>query len=301
MIRASAGTYPISAQCRALGVPRSTYYWRLSHPPAKCDPDPITKDVVQIYEKSWGRYGTPRIKQMLARRGICASRRRIGRIMHENGLVSAYSQGKPRDAGSGVNEAKLPNIVAREFDGRQPRTHIVGDLTFVKVGRRWCYVCLLVDLYNREIVGHAASQRKDSSLVKAALATLDFPLSSIEVLHTDRGAEFDNAAIDELLDEFNIKRSLSKKGCPWDNAVIESTNRILKKELVYRHRWWSLDQLRSELNRYVRWYNRERIHSKLGYLSPVEFRQAGHMLQPAHKTRGTAPATPVASAAPTTR
>lgn len=236
---------------------------------------------MRAYEESWGRYGAPRLKQALARRGIRASRRRITRIMRENNLVSAYAPGKHRDPEPKVNEAKLPNIVAREFDGHKPHTHIVSDLTFVRVGRRWCYVCLLVDLYNREIVGHAVSDRKNSSLVKAALATLPFPLSSIEVLHTDRGAEFDNMAIDELLDEFEIKRSLSKKGCPWDNAVMESTNRALKKELIYRHRWWSLDQLRSELNRYVKWYNQKRMHSRLGYLSPEEFRQAGHMLQPA--------------------
>lgn len=282
-------------------MPRSTYYWRLSHPPAKRDPDPITQEVVRAYKESRGRYGAPRLKQALARRGIRASRRRIARIMRENNLASAYAQGKYHDPGSKANEAELPNIVAREFDGHKPRTHIVSDLTFVRVGRRWCYVCLLVDLYNREIVGHAASERKDASLVKAALATLPFPLSSIEVLHTDRGAEFDNRAIDELLDEFGIKRSLSKKGCPWDNAVMKSTNRALKKELIYRHRWWSPDQLRSELNCYVRWYNQKRMHSKLGYLSPVEFRQAGHMLQPAHKTRDTASATPVTSVTPTTR
>ena len=105
-----------------------------------------------------------------------------------------------------------------------------------------------------------------------------FPLSDIDVFHTDRGSEFDNFDIDELLDVFGIRRSLSRKGNPYDNAVIESTNKILKKELIYRQVFTSLDQLRRELNFYVWWYNNERMHSTLGYMSPVEFREAGMSL-----------------------
>ena len=111
--------------------------------------------------------------------------------------------------------------------------------------------------------------------MKAAVATLGFPLTDIDVFHTDRGSEFANSDIDDLLEAFDIRRSLSRKGNPYDNAVIESTNRILKKELVYRRVFADLDQLRRELNSYVRWYNEERMHSALGYMSPVEFRNAG--------------------------
>ena len=112
--------------------------------------------------------------------------------------------------------------------------NIVSDLTYVRVGSRWNYVCLLIDLYNREIVGQSAGERKDARLVKSAFATLDFPLDDIEAFHTDRGSELDNAAIDGLLETFGIERSLSRKGCPYDNAVDESTNKILKAELIYR-------------------------------------------------------------------
>lgn len=113
-----------------------------------------------------------------------------------------------------LKQAALPNVVDRVFNGYEPRTHICSDLTYVRVGNKWCYICLLVDLYNREIVGHGASERKDVRLVKSAFATLDFPISDIEVFHTDRGSEFDNAQIDEMLEVFGINRSLSKKGCP---------------------------------------------------------------------------------------
>lgn len=141
----------------------------------------------------------------------------------------------------------------------------MSDLTYVRVGGKWNYVCLLVDLHNREIVGHAASGRKDAGLVKAAFATLGFPPADINVLRANRGSEFANPGIDDLLEAFDIRRSLSRKGNPYDNTVIESTNRILKKELVYRRAFTDLGQLRRELNPCVRWRNEERMHSTLGY------------------------------------
>lgn len=238
-------------------------------------PDPLAAEVVRAYEAGRRAYGARKIKAALERRGICASRRRIGRIMRECGLVSAYAKAGFRAHPDKVNEAGLPNIVAREFDGRAPRTHVCSDLTYVRVGSKWHYVCLLVDLYNREIVGHAASDRKDARLVMSAFATLGFPISDIEVFHTDRGSEFDNAQVDELLEVFGIERSLSRKGCPYDNAVDESTNKILKAELVYRESFSTLRELQVKLSDYVHWYNHFRLHSKLGYMSPVEFREAG--------------------------
>ena len=274
-ISANSGKYPVSAMCGVLGVPRSTYYWAISHPePGRAD-DPIAGDVVRIYEDNRREYGAPKIKRALAREGIVASRRRIKRIMNQKGLVSAYTRKKYKPRAAKASEAGAPNVLDREFDGYPAHTHIVSDLTYVRVGNKWNYVCLLIDLYNREIVGHAAGGRRDSRLVKAAFATLGFPLTDIEVFHTDRGSGFANSDIDDLLKAFDIRRSLSRRGDPYDNAVIESTNRILKKELVYRRAFTDLGQLRRELNSYVRWYNEERIHSTLGYMSPVEFRNAG--------------------------
>lgn len=149
----------------------------------------------------------------------------------------------------------------------------------MRAGGPWCYVCLLVDLYNREIVGHSAGSSKGAKLVKAAFATLEFPISDIEVFHTDRGSEFDNAEIDLVLETFGIERSLSAKGCPYDNAAGESANRILKAEFVYREGFSDLRDLQSKLSDYIHWYNNFRIHSTLGYMSPVEFRKAGLFLE----------------------
>ncbi|WP_250235721.1 IS3 family transposase [Bifidobacterium longum] len=277
MIRANAARYPISAQCRIPGVPRSTYYWMTGHPEAE-RVDPIAGDVRAVRHAGRGRYGVRKIKAALERRGVTASRRRIGNIMREQGMTSAYARKRSEPHRTRVNEARLANILDREFDGYEPRTHLASDLTYVRVGGKWAYACLLYGLANRSITGHSAGRARDASLVLGAFATLGFPLTEVEMFHTDRGGGFDNAKIDGLLDVFDIGESLSRKGDPYDNAVVESTNRLLKKELIYRNHYTSLEQLRSDLNDYVWWSDDQRLHSTLGYRSPKEFTEQGLVL-----------------------
>ena len=275
MITSNAERYPVSAQCKILGVPRATYYACKEKIFESEKPDVLTDDVIRVFKDSHKRYGSRRIKKQLEKEGITVSRPRVAKIMRKNSLKSTYNSKKYVNHKSKVNEQQIPNVLDRNFDGWPPRTHIVSDLTYVKVRSKWCYVCLLIDLYNREIVGHAASKSKDTRLVKSAFATLEFPLSDIEVFHTDRGSEFDNFELDEMLRVFEIKRSLSKKGCPYDNAVDESTNKILKNEFVYQETFDSLYDLQIKLSDFVNWYNHKRLHSTLGYMSPVEFRNKG--------------------------
>ena len=277
MIRANAARYPISAQCRIPGVPRSTYYWMTGHPEAE-RVDPIAGDVRAVRHAGRGRYGVRKIKAALERRGVTASRRRIGNIMREQGMTSAYARKRSEPHRTRVNEARLANILDREFDGYEPRTHLASDLTYVRVGGKWAYACLLIGLANRGITGHSAGRARDASLVLGAFATLGFPLTGVEVFHTDRGGGFDNARIDGPLDVFDIGGSPSRKGDPYDNAVVESTNRLLKKELIYRNHYTSLEQLRSDLNDYVWWSDDQRLHSTLGYRSPKEFTEQGLVL-----------------------
>ena len=139
-------------------------------------------------------------------------------------------------------------------------------------------MCPLVDLADRGIVGHSAGRTRDASLVLGAFATLDFPPADVQVFHTDRGGEFDNTRIDEPLDVFGIKGSLSRKGDPYDNAVVESTDRLLKKELVYRNHYATVGQLRRGPDDYVWWSDNRRLHSTLGYRSPKEFTEQGLVL-----------------------
>lgn len=241
-------------------------------------PDPIETDVPAAHEASRGRYGARKTKASLARRGITASRRRICRIMRENGLAGAYGRKKLKCHPGRSNEADLPNVVARQFGGREPRTHVRSDLANVRVGGGWSCACLPVDLANREIVGHSAGPRKDADLMRAAFATVEFPPSDIQVFHTDRGSEFGNAKIDEVLEAFSIERSLSKRGCPCGNAVDESTSKVLKAEFVYREAFGTTRELQAKLADYVHRCNNFRIHSALGNMTPVEFRKADMIL-----------------------
>ena len=282
-IAANEGRYPISAQRGLLGVARSTHCSMRSRADRPAAPDPAAPAVVAAHAASKGRYGSRKIKASPGRSGVTVSRRRVCRIMRENGPVGAYGRKRSRVRPGAADEADVPNVVARGFGGRAPRTHICSDLAYVRVGTSWNYVCLLVDPCNREIVGHSAGPRKDARLVKSAFATLSFPISDIEVFHTDRGSEFDNAEIDPMLEAFGIERSLSAKGCPYDNAVDESTNRILKAELARRETFGTTRELRAKLSDYVHRYDNFRIHSTLGYMSPVEFREAGLSLPESSK------------------
>ena len=282
-IAADEGRYPISAQRGLLGVARSTYRSMLSRPDRPAAPDPAAPAVVAAHAATKGRYGSRKIEASLERSGVAVSRRRVCRIVGENGPASAYGGKRFKVHPGAVNEADVPNVVARGFGGRAPRTHICSDLAYVRVGASWNYVCLLVDLYNGEIVGHSAGPGKDARPVKPAFATPSFPISDIEVFHTDRGSEFDDAGIDPMLEAFGIERSLSAKGCPYDNAVDESTNRILKAELVHRETFGTTREPRAKLSDYVQRYNNFRIHSTLGYMSPVEFRKAGLSLPESSK------------------
>ena len=133
VIRANASRYPISAQCRILGVPRSTYYWMIEHPEAE-RVDPIAGDVHAVWRDSHERYGVRKIKAALERRGVTASRRRIVNIMKRRGMTSAYARRTFKPHKTRADEARLANILDREFDGYEPHAHLASDLTYVRVG-----------------------------------------------------------------------------------------------------------------------------------------------------------------------
>ena len=194
--------------------------------------------------------------------------------MRSNGLVSAYTIKKYRPHKYKINNEVQPNLLERHFDEKNPYEVVVSDLTYVRVGNAWNYICILLDLYNREIVGYSCGKHKDAKLVYNAFARIKTNLKNICVFHTDRGSEFKNYLIDDFLKEFQIRRSLSAKGCSYDNAVAEAQFKIIKTEFVRSRRFENLEHLKVELMAYVYWFNNKRIHGSLGYKSPVEFRQA---------------------------
>ena len=147
-------------------------------------------------------------------------------------------------------------------------------MTYVRVGNQWNYICMILDLYNREIIEYSCGKNKTAKLVYEAFAKVKTNLKNICIFHTDRGSEFKNYLLDDLLKEFQIKRSLSDKGCPYDNAVAEAQFKIIKTEFVRSRTFKDLNHLKTEFMAYVYWFNNKRIHGSLGYKSPVEFRQS---------------------------
>lgn len=269
MIKANAHKYSVSAMCKVLQISRSTYYYEAKQ---KTDESELTAAVIDIFKASRNNYGTRKIKHELAKREMIVSRRRIGRIMKQEGLVSTYTTAQFHPQKDSCNESKIANVVNREFDKQPYRNVVVSDLTYVRVGMSWNYICVLVDLFNREIIGYSAGPHKTAKLVKQAFMTVSENLGNIHIFHTDRGNEFKNQLIDETLETFNITRSLNHKGCPYDNAVAEATFKIIKTEFVKNQIFMNLDALRLHLADYVNWFNNHRIHSSLGYLTPVEYR-----------------------------
>ncbi len=201
--------------------------------------------------------------------------RRIRRV-HACGSTAAADNRTPEQ--NRLIELERENVLARSFDGRAPRTRVAADLAYVRAGGSWCCVCLLVDLCNRETVGCSCGRRKDARLVEAACSNAAFPLAAIEVFRSDRGPEFCNGDADALLSAFGIERSASRPGNPCDNAVVESTNRVLERELVRGRAFPSEDRLRTELFDWVNRCNNCRLHSTLGCMTPAGFREAGLIL-----------------------
>lgn len=269
MIKSNAHKYSVSAMCKVLQVNRSTYYYESQ---AKEVEDEITPKVIEIFKSSRNNYGTRKVKVELKKLGYIVSRRKIGRIMKRNGLVSNYTVVQYKPHVDKCNESKIVNELNKEFNADEPYAAVVSDLTYVRVNKRWNYVCLLVDLFNREIIGFSAGSNKDAPLVYKAFSRVKTRLDDIILFHTDRGNEFKNKIIDEVLDTFKIKHSLSMKGCPYDNAVAEATFKIFKTEFSNNYYFENLEQLEIMLADYVNWFNNIRIHSKLGYLSPREYK-----------------------------
>lgn len=187
MIRNNPHNYSVSAKCVVLEVPRRTFYYQ---PVEKRAADGLTKDICLIFN------GTKQLwcakKNELEEKGWNVSRRRIGRIMKEEGVAPKYNVGQFKPVKSQVNEEPVKNELDRQFDNPKELAVVVSNLTYVRVYGNWHYVCLLVDLFNREIFGHSCDPRKTSSLVYKALASIRRPLGAIQMFHTDRGSEFKN-------------------------------------------------------------------------------------------------------------
>ena len=256
--------------CDVLQIPRSTYYYEAKE--RNNQEKELTNLVIKIFKDSRDIYGQRKIKVGLQKLGWQVSRRRIGRIMKEQGLVSKYTVAQFKPLKSTVNESEVKNILEREFNQDKELKVVVSDLTYVRVAQKWHYICFLTDLFNREIIGYSAGPHKTAALVQRAFASVPYNLNQIEIFHTDRGSEFKNQLIDDALEAFGIKRSLSGKGSPYDNAVAEAMFKTIKTEFINGTVFPDQQALDLELFDYVNWYNNVRIHESLNYVTPAEFK-----------------------------
>lgn len=249
---------------------RSTYYYEAKIRDSQ--DEELTELIVDIFKESRNNYGQRKIKVELKKLGWIVSRRRIGRIMKEQGLVSKYTVAQYNPTKTTYNESEIGNVLNRKFNQEKELKVIVSDLTYVRVGHKWHYICVLVDLYNREIIGHSAGSQKTAALVQRAFASVPYNLNRLELFHTDRGSEFKNKLIDEALDAFNIERSLSEK----DHLMTMPLRKLRLRQL----KWSSLMALFSLASKYLTLnflitfirFNNIRIHGSLNYLTPIEYK-----------------------------
>lgn len=255
--------------CKALKVSRAFVYYERKN---KREDKILEEEIVRIFKESRNNYGSRKIKVELSKIGYQVSLRKIRVIMKLRGLVSNYTVKQFKVHKVKCNEENKPNILNREFNRDKQLEVVVSDLTYINVAGKWNYICLILDLWNREIIGYAAGKRKTAELVYKAICKIPYNLNQIEIFHTDRENEFKNKVIDQVNNTFGIKRSLSKKGCPYDNAVAEATYKIVKTEFAFNRRFENFEELERELFDYVNWYNNIRIHGALDYQTPVAYR-----------------------------
>jgi len=255
--------------CKFLNISRSLIYY---HPKVKSISVELDKLIIKIFRDSKNNYGSRKIKKELELKNYFISLRRIRKIMNKYGLVSNYTIKQFKVNKSKPNEDNVSNIVDRHFNNRDVLEVVISDLTYVRVCNSWNYVCLIIDLFNREIIGFSAGKHKDASTVEKAINSIKYDLKKISIFHTDRGSEFKNKLIEDILIKFDITRSLSNKGTPYDNAVAEATYKIFKTEFCFNRKFNSFEQLELELFDYINWFNNFRIHGSLDYLTPMQYK-----------------------------
>lgn len=264
--------------CLLLRVSRAAYYrWSSAGPSERSARDEeLLEAITAAHKASRGTYGSPRITKALRSRGLTVSRKRVARLMARRGIVGRARRRRKRTTIADPAAVKTADLLRRDF---APQSHAVdtawcGDISYVRTWEGWAYVATVIDLSSRRVVGLALADHLRASLATEALEmalTQRRPDPGL-IFHTDRGCQYTAGGFRELLHRHGIVQSLSRPGQCWDNAVAESFFSTLKEELIYRGSWPSRAAARRAIFEYVEvFYNRERMHSALGYLSPVDY------------------------------
>lgn len=264
--------------CKAFKVSRSGYYAWLTRRPSKqaMNNYSLYQRIEAIYQSGRGRYGSPKITRVLRSEGIHVSRQRVARIMKSKGLRSIIV-GKFKVCTTDSNHDKevSPNILNREFTAGSPSEKWVSDITYIRTKSGWLYLTVIMDLFDRKIIGWAMSKGMTATeTVTAAwkMAVKNRPVREDMLFHSDRGVQYASNEFRMLLKGAQIRQSMSRKGNCWDNSMCENFFKILKSETGFNIIYDSFEVARREIFEFIEiWYNRRRIHSRLGYMTPEQF------------------------------
>ena len=274
--------FSVKRMCQLLGVTRSGYYaWQVEKiGPRELENRVLVEQIRVEYKISRQTYGSPRIWKSLVGQGIVCGRHRVARLMRREGIrppkpVRRYPVTTQRQAGV----IPAPNRLNQDFSATTANSKWVSDFTYIDTAEGWLYLDVILDLFSRKVVGWAMSAYMNTPLVEAALRmALQARQPDASLLHhSDQGSQYTSADYQSILAGMNIERSMSRVGNCYDNAVAESFFGTLKTECV-THQFASHASARTTIFEYIEvWYNRKRLHSTLGYLSPVDFEQQhGH-------------------------
>lgn len=256
------------------GLARSTFFY---HQARFQSPDPqaeIKAAVREIFEKNHGRYGHRRVHTELVKQGWSVAKKTVLKLMRSLRLVCKVRRKKRYVSYRGEQGVVAPNLLNREFEAAAPNEKWVTDVTEFSVGDRKLYLSPVMDLFDRQIISYSIGTSPNLALTNASLRDA---LTTLEggqrpLVHSDQGFQYQHASWRTLLENAGAVQSMSRKGNCYDNAVMENFFGHLKEELFHRVRFLSTDALAAALNEYLRWYNTERISTKLEGLSPVQYR-----------------------------
>jgi len=270
------GQYSVKRMCQALGVKRSGYYaWR-GRPASLREQanQALVTEIQTAHQASRQTYGSPRIHAVLRRKGVVCGRKRVARLMRIHGISARRRRKRyPVTTQRQLGAIAAPNWLNQEFSATAPNQKWVTDITYIDTAEGWLYLASVLDLYSRMVVGWAMGEHIDTTLVEAAwkMAVLRRNPPSGLLLHSDQGSQFTSQTYQQALAAQECQASMSRVGNCYDNAVMESFFGTLKMECATRQ-FASHTQARTQIFEYIEaWYNRQRLHSSLGYLSPEEF------------------------------
>jgi transposase InsO family protein len=275
-VQAEKASFPVAVLCDVLEVSRSGYYaWTKRTPSARTQDDmKLAVEVKAVHERSRGRYGSPRVHRALRKKGVRVGEKRVARLMREHGLRGRRKRPFRTTTNSNHAEPIAPNVLERNFVPEAPNRSWAGDVTYIATAEGFAFLAVLLDLYSRRVVGWAMSDTNDTALALAALhrAARGRRVRRGLVHHTDRGSPYASGDYRRAIAGYGMVPSMSRKGDCWDNAVSESFFATLRAELCDDERYPTRTAAEASIGAYIEdFYNVERLHSHLGYVSPIEF------------------------------